>query len=407
MSAPAAIQRDVIVIGGGMVGAAFAAAAAREGLSVALVDAATPKPYVQGAEYDLRVSALSRASQAMFERLGAWPLIEAQRLGPFRDMHVWDAGGEGAVHFSAADLGEPALGHIVENSLVQSSLWQVLERDSERVSIFSPDAVTSIEKGSSSVAVSLKSGTMLQAKLLVAADGAGSATREQFGIGVSGAAYQQRGLVAVVRGEKGHGEVARQRFLPGGPLALLPLDDEHAVSIVWSLPESDAERLLALDDAAFLAELTAASDGVLGQLQSVSKRAAFPLRRQHAERYVDPRLALIGDAAHVVHPLAGQGANLGFLDAASLAEVLGEARRAGKDIGSLRVLRRYERWRKGDNLATLWTMDGFKKLFSNDDTMLAKLRNTGFALFDRATPLKHAAIRKAMGLSGDLPKLAK
>lgn len=403
-------EKDILVIGGGMVGAAFAAAAAREGLSVALVDAQAPKTFTRTSATDLRVSALSRASQRILENLGAWPMISAVRIAPYRDMRVWDSQGNGQVEFSAAELGEATLGHIVENGLTRHALWQALQTRSDLISIHAPDGVASLTETESHIEAALDSGAVVRAKLVVAADGANSATRKRFSIDVSGDSYGQRGLVAAVQGEKSHGEVARQRFLPGGPLAMLPLYNDR-VSIVWSLPEQEAERLLKASDEEFLAELTEASEGALGKMVSVSERAAFPLRRQHAGNYVLPRVALIGDAAHVVHPLAGQGANLGFLDAAALAEVLGAAHRDGRDIGSLRTLRKYERWRKGDNLATLWTMDGFKKLFSNEDTVLAKLRNTGFSIFNRIEPLKHAAIRRAMGLesglAAELPVLAK
>lgn len=399
---------DVVIVGGGMVGAACALALVdglvRARLSVTLVEPRKPESVVDDEKWDLRVSALSRASERILRNLNAWNAINSARVCDYQAMTVWDAGGSGRVHFDAADIGEPCLGHIVENRRVQAALWQQLEQH--------PDIqvqaarVTAVDCSMDNASVTLDSGRTVTSRLLVVADGAQSPTRKLLGIGVDAASYAQQGIVAVVTPEKRHGDVARQRFLATGPLALLPLADGR-ISIVWSADDAEAERLLALDDAEFLAELTHASEQVMGKFTAVSKRAAFPLRRQHAERYTGLRHVLVGDAAHVVHPLAGQGANLGFLDAATLAQVITDAEQQERDIGSQRILRRYERARRGDNLATLWAMDGFKRLFSNDSRFLATLRNTGFAVFDRTPPLKEAAMKKAMGLTGELPELAR
>ena len=395
---------DVIVIGGGMVGAACALAIARERLSVTLVEPRSPEPLPATAEWDLRVSALSRASESVLRKLNAWKSIQPERICAYQAMDVWDSEGNGRVHFDAADVGETCLGHIVENRRVQVALWEQLEHHPDITVVNA--GVANVTVDAETATAKLDNGKTLQARLLVAADGANSPTRGMLGIDIDLAPYGQQGIVAVVSPEKPHGDIARQRFLPTGPLALLPLAD-GSISIVWSASDAEAERLLALDDAEFLGELSAASEQVLGNFTATSKRAAFPLRRQHAERYCGTRHVLVGDAAHVIHPLAGQGANLGFMDAATLAEVIGQADRDGRDLGSTRTLRRYERWRKGDNLATLWAMDGFKQLFSNDDTFLAKLRNTGFSVFNRIEPLKKIAMKKAMGRTGDLPSLAR
>ena len=396
---------DVIVSGGGMVGAACALAFARARFRVALVDRHVPRPVSPDDPVDLRVSALSRASESLLRNLNAWNDIQRVRVSPYCEMHVWDAAGGGSVHFDAADLGEPHLGHIVENRVIQSALWQQLAAEQD-ADVFAPASVEQATVDERGAEIVLDDGKRLRTTLLVAADGAASPLREQFGIGVSAAVYGQQGIVCTIRTEKPHERVARQRFLPTGPLAFLPLAD-GSTSIVWSADDSEATHLMALDDEAFCAALGVASEGVLGAITSCGKRGAFPLRRQHAETYIAPHAALIGDAAHVVHPLAGQGANLGFLDAAALVEVVTEARDAGRNFGQARVLRRYERWRRGDNLATLWTMDGFKRLFGNNDTFLAGLRNAGFRLFDRAGPVKRLAMRQAMGLRDDLPRLAR
>lgn len=396
---------DVIVAGGGMIGAACALALARKRFRVALVERHVPHPVAQDAPMELRVSALSRASERLLRNLGAWDAIAAVRVSPYCEMHVWDAGGAGSVHFDSADLGEPCLGHIVENRVIQSALWQRLGTEPD-ADIFAPAAVMRVTPDATGAEVLFEDGQRLRTRLMVAADGAASPLREQFGIQVTSANYDQQGIVCVIRTEKPHGKIARQRFLPTGPLAFLPLAD-GSVSIVWSADDVEAARLMSLTDTEFCTALTVASEGVLGKITECGRRGAFPLRRQHAETYIAPRAVLIGDAAHVVHPLAGQGANLGFLDAAALAETLADARDEGRDFGQPRILRRYERWRRGDNLATEWAMEGFNRLFSNDSSLLANLRNFGFRVFDRTGPVKQAVMRQAMGLRGDLPRLAR
>ncbi len=396
---------DVAIVGGGVVGAALACALAEQGLSLTLIDAQTPAPYDPKAEVDLRVFALSRASRRILEALGAWDAVAAVRLSPYREMQVWDAGGKGSVHFDSADLGEPELGYIVENSLLQHSLWARL-KGHPKVTLRHPAKAEALVLEDEAATLSLDDGTRLRARLVVAADGAGSATRGLAGIEVDDEPYGQRAVVAHVQTELPHRETAWQRFLPTGPGAFLPLADGR-VSLVWSADEAEAERILKLDDAAFCAALTQASEARLGEVLSSTRRLSFPLQRLHAREYVRGRFALAGDAAHALHPLAGQGVNLGLLDAAALAQVIGDAARKGRDIGDLGVLRRYERWRKGDNLAMIFALDAFKRLFSNDVEGVSMLRNVGLRAVDRFTPLKHAFVRRAMGLSGDLPLLAR
>ncbi|HEY1772506.1 MAG TPA: UbiH/UbiF/VisC/COQ6 family ubiquinone biosynthesis hydroxylase [Gammaproteobacteria bacterium] len=396
---------DIAIVGAGVVGSALACALADVGQSVALIDAQTPAPYDAKAEVDLRVFALSMASRHILEALQVWDSVAATRLSPYRDMQVWDAGGKGSVHFDSADLGQPELGYIAENSLLQHALWARLKGNSQ-VRMIHPAKVTALSFEDESATVTLDNGQRLRVRLVVAADGAGSATRSLVGIDVDNVLYDQRAVVAHVCTEQPHRETAWQRFLPKGPVALLPLADGR-VSVVWSAEESEAACILALDDAGFCAALTSASEARLGQVTATTRRVAFPLQRLHAREYVRPRFALAGDAAHALHPLAGQGVNLGLLDAAALAEVITEAARKGRDVGDLGVLRRYERWRKGDNLAMIFALDAFKRLFSNENAGVARLRNVGLRAVDRFTPLKHAFVRRAMGLSGDLPLLAR
>jgi 2-polyprenylphenol 6-hydroxylase len=398
-------DHDVAIVGGGVVGSALACALADTGLSVALIDAQTPAPYDAKAEVDLRVFALSVASRRILEALQVWDSVAAVRISPYREMQVWDAGGKGSVHFDSADLGQAELGYIAENSLLQHALWERLKADAQ-VRMIHPAKVSALSLEDEAATLILDGGQHLKARLVVAADGAGSATRSLAGIDVDNVLYDQRAVVAHVRTEQPHQATAWQRFLPTGPVAFLPLADGR-VSVVWSADEGEAARILALDDAGFCAALSTASEAKLGQVLTTTRRAAFPLQRLHAREYVRGHFALAGDAAHALHPLAGQGVNLGLLDAAALAEVIGDAARKGRDIGDLGVLRRYERWRKGDNLAMIFALDAFKRLFSNDVAGVSMLRNVGLRAVDRFTPLKHAFVRRAMGLSGDLPFLAR
>ena len=397
-------DHDIAIVGGGAVGAALACALADSGLSIALLDQREPAPFDVKAEMDLRVFALSMASRRILERLGAWEAIAAARVSPYREMRVWEGDPEG-IHFDSADLGEPELGYIVENSLLQHALWAKL-RGNPKVTLLTPAKPEALKLEEDAATLDLSGGRRIRARLVMAADGAESVTRALAGIETNSTPYGQRAVVAHVRAGQPHRMTAWQRFMPMGPLAFLPLADGR-VSVVWSLTDAEAERVLALDDAGFCTALTQASDARLGQVLSTTRRAAFPLQRLHAGEYVRGRFALAGDAAHAVHPLAGQGVNLGLLDAAALAEVIRDAHAEGRDIGDLGVLRRYERWRKGDNLAMIIALDGFKRLFSNDIAPLHTLRNAGLRAVDRFTPLKHAFVRQAMGLSGDLPLLAR
>ncbi|MEJ2591834.1 MAG: UbiH/UbiF/VisC/COQ6 family ubiquinone biosynthesis hydroxylase [Candidatus Thiodiazotropha sp.] len=395
---------DLIVVGGGMVGSAFACATAEAGFNVCLLEARAPQRSWPEDEVDLRVSALTRASQRVLEHLGVWQRMSEMRISPYTDMEVWDAGGSGRIHFSAAEIGEANLGHIVENRVTQLALWERMER-LEGVTLRCPARVEQLLLDAGPALV-LDDGSRLQAQLIVAADGRDSQIRTLAGIGTKGWAYDQHAIVATVTPERFHGHAARQRFMKLGPLAFLPIDDGRC-SIVWSTSPQEAERLMGLDDDAFCSELSEASERMLGEVKAVGPRGVFPLRLAHAEHYVLPGLALIGDAAHAIHPLAGQGVNLGFLDAATLAETLMDARSAGRPIGSLATLRRYERARKGANMGMLAAMDAFKRTFSNEILPLRLVRNLGLTLADRAGPLKQLMVKRAMGLAGELPRLAR
>ena len=396
---------DIVIVGGGMVGAALAGTLGNSSLKVALLDRESTPPS-SGKEYDTRVSAITLASRTLFENLGAWEGMARRRVAPVREMRVWSGEGSGSIHFNAAEIGEAALSWIIENNVIQTALVERLHQYTN-VHYLCPVEIADITLADNGAVVTLKDGRSLNAKLLVGADGADSAVRHAAGIETQSLNLNQKGIVATVTTEKPHEATARQRFLATGPLAFLPLGEAHTCSIVWSADTARADQLAALDDVAFIAELQKSFGDSLGLIQKISPRAAFPLALSHAKAYTAPHLALVGDAAHTVHPLAGQGVNLGFLDAATLAEVLHDAAAKQKDIGAHEVLRRYERWRKGGNLAMVSITGGFKYLFGNDLPVVSQLWNWGMGLTNAATPIKNLIMRRASGLEGDLPKLAR
>lgn len=405
---------DVLIAGGGMVGAALACALGDSELRVVLVEPVATAPLLPGAPAQCRVSAIARASQRVFAAVGAWERMlelhdgqgrRESRVCAYRGMEVWDAGGPGRIHFDAAEVGEECLGWIIENDVIQAAL---LQRAGEFANIerVSGVAVSGIVEQADGVEVQLADGRAWRAALLVGADGANSQVRRWAGFDTAGWGYAQHAVVCPVRTALPHADTAWQRFLPSGPLAFLPLFDGRS-SIVWSTTPEQAARLLRLDEAAFALELGEAFEYRLGQIEAVGERAAFPLRLQHSPQYVKPRIALIGDAAHVVHPLAGQGVNLGLLDAASLAEIVLQAHAGGRDVGGLQGLRHYERWRKGDNLLMLAAMDGFKRVFGSSLAPVRAARSAGLLLANAIEPLKRLLVRRALGLSGELPRLAR
>lgn len=403
------LEYDLLVVGGGMVGAALALACSAQGLKIAVVESWEPSRDWPIGEIDLRVSALSRASQRILNRLGrgptAWERIQGLGVSPYRVMRVWDAVGGASIHFDSADLGEPDLGHIVENRVTQLALWEQLEAAPD-IQLLCPARALRLSLTPERAQLDLDDGRRLVARLLVGADGRDSWVRAQAGITTSGWDYDQQAIVANVQTTRPHGETAWQRFLPTGPLAFLPLAD-GGCSIVWSVVEARARQLMALEDAAFLADLEAACERHLGPLVAVGRRESFPLRLQHADQYVLPRLVLVGDAAHAIHPLAGQGVNLGFLDAAQLADNIAEALVKGRDIGGLWTLRRYERARRGGNMAMLGAMEVFKRLFGNRNPLLVATRNLGLAVTDRLPGLKQLFIEQALGQGENVPSLAR
>ena len=386
---------DVAVVGGGMVGAAAALALARAGFAVALLEAHAPAPWRADAEVDLRVVGLAPSSIALLDEMGVWTSIREARASAYRHMHVWDAASGASIDFDAAAEGRDMLGCIVENSLVQWTLWQALETAGVRR--LCPAEVTAFESRGDRIQLQLADGATLSAAVLVAADGAASPLRQLAGIGTRGRDYSQRAVVAHVGTERAHESTAWQRFLAGGPLALLPLADGRS-SLVWSLPEAEAQRVLALDDRRFCDELGAASDFRLGRITGTTPRAAFPLKLQLAQGYQVERFVLLGDAAHAVHPLAGQGVNLGLRDVVELRDTLLAARRAGQDIGMAHVLRRYARRRRSADTLDALGFDALARVYAWQWPPLVDARAIGVRLLDRLPPLKRRLSDHAAGL---------
>ncbi|MEM6986019.1 MAG: FAD-dependent monooxygenase, partial [Pseudomonadota bacterium] len=352
----------------------------------------------------LRVSALSRASENVLDRIGAWQPIRAARAAPFRRMAVWEQDDGPQTVFDAAELAETHLGHIVENNLIQEAALDAFRHSGGE--LLCPAAVSHFEHSGGLTRVQLDEGQSLHCRLLIAADGARSALRTMAGIDAPAHAYDQHALVATVSTALGQQDITWQRFKPTGPEAMLPLVGNTA-SLVWYHAPEQVAALKAMDEAAFLDALHATFPERLGEVTSVIERGSFPLFRAHAERYVLPGFALIGDAAHSVHPLAGQGVNLGLMDAAALVDVLVDARRAHRDLGSERVLRRYQRWRRGENAVMSEVLHSFQRGFGSTSPVLAGGRRLVLEAGARLQPARVAASRFAMGLAGDLPSMAR
>lgn len=403
---------DIAIIGAGLAGSALAAALGGSQWRVALIEAQPlslqwPALANDIEGFDIRVSALTAASQTWLEQLGAWREMAARRVSPYRHMHVWDGDGTGAIHFDADEVNRAELGYIVENNLLQTALLHSLQQH-RNVQIFSGTAVEQFARDQDSVEIIFQAGaqapaTKLHATLLVGADGANSRVREWAQFPLREWEYGHTAIVATIQTELPHAQTARQIFRREGPLAFLPLlttqGDEHFSSIVWSTQPDEAQALLAMDDSHFMQALGRAFEFTLGEIKGASRRIAFPLRARHANDYVQANIALIGDAAHTIHPLAGQGINLGLLDAQALARELLRAQQRGLDVATADMLARYQRERKSDNLATLAAMEGFKRLFSANALGVRWLRNTGLNWVDRSGPLKRMMMRQAMGIA--------
>jgi 2-octaprenylphenol hydroxylase len=386
---------DLMITGGGIIGLAFALAVADTDLKIAIIESQPfPEPQVFKG-YDVRVSAITRASEKFLTQIGAWQYLPAEKITAYQGMQVWDAGSSGHIEFDSSEVAQAELGFIIENRLLRQALLQALKMKTN-IMVLAPLRLVSLQQQAQGVNVQTEAGDFISARLIVGADGANSWLRQQLNIQERAWEYNQQAIVATVRCEKNHEHIARQRFLTTGPLAFLPLSEPDLCSIVWSSRE--ATRLMQLSEAEFAAELTEQFENKLGAVTLLDQRLSFPLKMRHAKQYVQEHCALIGDAIHTIHPLAGQGLNLGLADAACLAEVIKKAHSKQRDFSSLSTLRRYERSRKGSNWAMIASMEGFKRLFSNEQKPLIQIRSMGLNLVNSCNPLKNYFITQAMGL---------
>ena len=398
-------ETEIIIGGGGMVGLTLGIALARRGLDVAIA-APAPKSAVLDTKFDGRVSALAYASKRMMEALGVWEHLD-QHAEPIRDILVTDAALGGApspfsLHFDSREIGMP-MGHIVENRHIRSALYDVADT-LPNLRLISPCGVTTLKRTGATIEATLSNGNSVRAKLAVAADGRVSRMRDAMEIGVVGWSYPQMGLVATVEHEKPHNGVAYEHFLPSGPFAILPMKENRS-SLVWTEREDLAPAMMKLPDTEFDAEIRSRFGTHLGKTRATGPRWSYPLKFHLARRYVRDRFALAGDAAHGIHPIAGQGLNLGLKDAAALVETVLDAARLGLDFGTIDVLTRYERWRRFDSFALAAATDALNRLFSNDIAPLRAIRDLGLGIVDRIGPARRFFMRHAGGEIGKLPRL--
>ena len=397
---------DILIVGGGLNGPALGVALARVGLRVIVVDA-RPADARAEVSFDGRAYALAVASKRMLEVIGVWPRLEG-RVQPILQIKASDGvAGQGPapffLTFDHAEMEEGPMGFMAEDRLLYAAFLAAM--GDSGVTLISGETVVSQAVGGSGVEVVLASGRVLRASVLVGCDGRASGVASRAGIGRTGWRYGQTALVTAIAHEKHHQGIAQQFFMPSGPLAILPLVGGHLSSIVWSETEAQAAAVQALGDAAYLEALRPRFGDFLGEISLAGDRFTYPLSLTLANSFVAPRVALVGDAAHGVHPIAGQGLNLGLRDVGALAQVLIEAQRRGEDIGAADVLERYQRWRRFDTTAMALGMDGVNRLFSNDNPVLRMGRDLGMGLVNAVPGLRRKFMRQAAGLSGEVPKL--
>lgn len=391
------LEFDIITLGGGLVGLTAAHLCAQNGFSVALVERQEPQLSWDERYFDIRCSAISKASQIIFQEMGVWDSMVKERVSAYECMHVWDALGFGEITFDAAEVGAANLGYIIENRVMQKVLW-IYAKQNAHIHFCMPASPVALHVEPEYVFLMLNDQTQLKAKLIIGADGGHSWLREFLHIESKQHNYHQSALVATVSTELSHQRTAWQRFLPEGPLAFLPLNQSNLSSIVWTSTTEKTKALMALTETKFCEELAHAFDYRLGHVLSTAERRDFSLNRLHAKHYIGDRVALIGDAIHVIHPLAGQGVNLGLGDAQKLVKTLSLANKRASDIGHHLVLRRYERARKGQILSTLMAMDFLNQTFARTDTLSLGLRSMGLNFVDKTAFLKKKMVLQAMGL---------
>jgi 2-octaprenyl-6-methoxyphenol hydroxylase len=406
MADSAAEQVDVAIVGAGLVGSTLACALAAHGVKTALIDRLDPGAMTHD-RFDGRASAVAASGQRLLRAIGIWAHV-ADRGEPIREIRVSDGDAPLFLHYAYTDVGDEFLGTMAENRVLRAATFARMAELSDRLDVIAPAAVSHMRETADAAVLHFADGRTLAARLVVAAEGRESKLRDQAGVTVTGWTYPQTAIVATIGHEKSHRGIAHERFLPAGPFAILPLPDDagvHRSSLVWTERADAARAYLALNDAHFLAEIDERVGGFLGRLSLIGPRFSHPLGLQFAQTYVKGRLVLAGDAAHGIHPIAGQGLNLGYRDVAALTEVIVDAKRLGLDIANPDALGRYERWRRADNLMMAGVTDILNRLFSNDVGPIKAVRDLGLAIINRVPPLKRRFMRQAMGIAGDLPRL--
>jgi len=400
-------QFDVAIVGAGMVGLSLACALARLDLNIAIIDRNTIPPKETWQGYDPRVSAIVKSSEFFLKNIGAWNFIQKERHCPYVGMDVWEQDGTANIQFDGAELAQTELGFIIENRVMQWAMAELL-RSKKNVSWYCPRAIEKLSETESGSDIQFSSNEKITCTLLIGADGALSYIRQQLAIDLVEKNLEHKAIVCNVESTLPHNNIARQIFLKSGPLAFLPLaDNPNVCSIVWSAEPKVADELMALDEKAFNAKLSKKFENRLGEIISSDQRFSFPLLQRHAKTYIAKQAALIGDAAHTIHPLAGQGVNLGYMDAAVLAEEIERALKRNISIASREVLRRYERRRRGQVTLMMESMRGFQKIYSVNNADLIGLRNLGVKITNRFSPIKNHILSRAMGLEGDVPLIAR
>lgn len=401
MGAPSEFKADILIAGGGMIGLTQALALAQSGFEVVVVDPA-PTETTLAPEFDGRASALAFTSCKLLEAIGVWPHL-ADDAGPIREIRISDGDAPLFLHFDHQDVGDEPLGHMVENRHLRHALVTEV-RKASKIRLIAPARIEDAQRTPGGVTATLDDGRVIRARLLIGAEGRNSPSREAAGIHTFERAYDQCGIVATVTHQRPHMGIAHERFLPSGPFAILPLTGNRA-SVVWTERRDLVPAIMALSDAAFEAELARRFGDFLGRVRATGPRWQYPLTLQVSDRFVDQRLALIGDAAHGIHPIAGQGANLGLKDVAALTEVIVDAARIGEDIGADTVLARYQRWRRVDTVTLSVVTDALNHLFSNDIAPVRWARDLGLAAVNQMPPLKRFFMNHARGSVGRLPRL--
>ncbi|PKF61926.1 FAD-dependent 2-octaprenylphenol hydroxylase [Psychromonas sp. psych-6C06] len=396
------LSYDLVIVGGGMVGLTLAASLSKSNLNVAIIENNEVTPLND--TVTARVSAISAASRTIFEKTGAWTHIDNQKITPYNSMFVWEKDSFGKISFDAQQVDASELGYIIENERLQHALLSVVKLQ-DNVTFYMPDKLTNVAVGDGEAWLTLDSGKNITAKLVVGADGANSWLRNKADIPLTHWDYNHHALVATIKTDLPHQHCARQVFTPDGPLAFLPLFEDNLCSIVWSVGPEKAQQLQSLDQSEFNKQLTRTFDNRLGFCALQGERHSFPLKMRYARDFAKHRIALIGDAAHTIHPLAGQGVNLGLLDAVSLAQCIIENIEAEKDIGLYTNLRQFERWRKTEAAQMVASMELLKQLFHGDNPVQKTVRDLALLLTDNVSPLKKQFIKQAMGLSGELPTM--